>query len=198
MLAAGVLMNRPARLWVVRHAGEVAAYLGVQEPRRGEDGSRSAARAMEYAGDRWAVAEAAGAILAATGAPALELIGPDGDAPLRSQSLARGWEEALSSFAGTLGVLDPLAFFARLGPWIVERLGAAEASALTGEAEGAGLRLRRGAETLLFETPGQVAALLFGGETEEARDLPPLTGRLGETLRTLLPMPLLWYGYNYV
>jgi ribosomal protein S18 acetylase RimI-like enzyme len=198
MLAAGVLMNRRARLWVARVAGEVAAYLGVQEPAAAPDRPPGAARAMEYAGDRWAIAEAAGAILEVTGAPALELVGPDGDRALAAQAAARRWEQGISSFSGTLSVLDPPTFLARLRPWMEERVGNATADRLTVQAEGGGVRLGLEEETLALDTPGRVTALIFGGETEEARDLPPLAGRLGETLRVLFPLPLFWYGYNYV
>lgn len=199
LLAARTLMNRPARLWVARSAGEVTAYLAVQDPPRGGDGAvTGAARAMEYAGDRWSIAEACGAILEATGAPALELIGPDGDAGLRAMASSRGWEASVATFAGTLSVLDPAGFFTRLRPWIEERIGRESGSALVATEEGEGVRLQMGEETLLLESAGRVTALLFGGETEEARDLPLLEGRLGETLRALFPMPLLWYGYNYV
>lgn len=195
VLDAGMLMNRPSRLWVVRNGAEITAYLGVQEPSRGEGGTVGAARAMEIAGDRWSIAEAVGAILAGTGAPALDLIGPDGDLALRAHALARGWEASLSAFAGTLAVLSPAAFFDRLRPVFAERCGDDLPRA---ERAGEGLRLSLGEEALVLETLGQVTALLFGGDTDEARALPPLTGRLGEKLRDLLPLPLPWYGYNYV
>jgi predicted N-acetyltransferase YhbS len=198
VIAAGMLMNQPARLWVVRQAGEPAAYLGVQRPRQREDGSPGPARALEVAGDRWAIAEAAPEVIARMGGSALELIGPDGDAALAAHARARGWEAATASFAGTLNVIQPARFFARLAPWIAERLGAAEAARLQVSATESEARFTLAGETYAVDTPGRLTALVFGGETAEARDIPPLTGRIGDALRILFPMPLLWYGYNYV
>jgi hypothetical protein len=153
---------------------------------------------MEVAGDRWAIAEAAPEVIARMGGSALELIGPDGDAALAAHARARGWEAATASFAGTLNVIQPARFFARLAPWIAERLGAAEAARLQVSATESETRFTLAGETYAVDTPGRLTALVFGGETAEARDIPPLTGRIGDALRILFPMPLLWYGYNYV
>jgi GNAT superfamily N-acetyltransferase len=198
LLAAGMLMNRRARLFVVRLQGAPVAYLGVQEPSPGRDGGPTTARAAEVAGDRWAVAEGAGAVAGAAGADLLELVGPDGDTTLAGQARARGWEAGISSFAGTLAVLRPAAFVQQLGPYITERLGERLARELRVTVAGDGLCFCLGEESAALPTRGMVTALLFGGETEEARAVPPLAGRLGETLAALFPLPLLWYGYNYV
>jgi ribosomal protein S18 acetylase RimI-like enzyme len=198
VLAAGMLMNQKGTLWVVRQEAQPVAYLAVQRPRPREDGSAGPARVMEYAGDRWAIAEAAPDVIARAGASALDLIGPDGDAVLAAHARARGWEASCTSFSGTLNVIRPESFFAKLAPWIAERLGAAEAARLqvsVGEGE---IRFMLDGESYAVDTLGRLTALIFGGDTAEARDVPPLTGRLGETLRALFPMPLLWYGYNYV
>jgi hypothetical protein len=64
--------------------------------------------------------------------------------------------------------------------------------------EGNGVGFALGGESYVVETCGRVTASLFGGETEEARAIPPPSGRIGKTLAALFPMPLLCYGYHYV
>ena len=55
-----------------------------------------------------------------------------------------------------------------------------------------------GDEKVAFTTMGEFTAFVFGGETDEARAVPPLPPGLGQLLGRAFPMPLLWYGYNYV
>jgi hypothetical protein len=80
LLAASVLVAWPARIWVVRRAGRITAYLAVQQrgpsPRQG--------RVMEHAGDRDAVLAAAPQVSDAVVAPAR-------DVELAHQARARGW-----------------------------------------------------------------------------------------------------------
>jgi predicted N-acetyltransferase YhbS len=198
VLAAGMLMNQRGTVWVVRQEGQPVAYLAVQQPRPQEAGGAGSPRAMEYAGDRWAIAEAAPEVIARVGASALDLIGPDGDAVLAAHAHARGWEVSSTSFSGTLNLLRPESLFARLAPWIAERLGAEVAARLQVSAGEGETRFALDGESYVVDTPGRLTSLIFGGDTAEARDIPPLTGRLGDALRALFPMPLLWYGYNYV
>jgi hypothetical protein len=158
----------------------------------------SAACVWEFAGDRWAIAEALPVVKERMQAAAMEIMGPDGDMALAGQAAARGWPMEVGSFHGTLGILRPDRFLAALSPRIKERLGAAEAGRLGVTATESGARFEVGGEAYAVETTGQLTALVFGGETEEARAIPPLEGRVGETLRRLFPMPLFAYGYNYI
>ena len=81
-------------------------------------------------------------------------------------------------------------------PVLAERAAAAGDLRLSTEGERAILAL--GEEQYEVGALGQLAALLFGGDTEEARAVPTRHGALGELLDSLFPLPLLWYGYNYV
>lgn len=49
------------------------------------------------------------------------------------------------------------------------------------------MRFALGRESYVVETRGRITALLFGGEAEEAGAIPPLSGRIGETLTALFP-----------
>jgi hypothetical protein len=105
-----------------------------------------------------------------------------------------GWTAATAAFPGTVGVIDPAGLLEALQPLLAER-GAADVRI---EATEAGVRFALGGDSLEVGAPGPLAALLFGGETEEAQAAPRARGRLAERLDALLPLPLLWYGYNYV
>ena len=79
---------------------------------------------------------------------------------------------------------------------IVERAAAAAWMRVSATEDEATFAL--GGEQYHVSAPGPLAALLFGGDTEEARAIPPCSGALGELLRAVFPLPLLWQGYNYV
>jgi predicted N-acetyltransferase YhbS len=198
LLAAGMLVCERATLWVVRCAGRPVAYMAVQQPRRQKDGRLGRANAEEYAGDRWAIAEAAPAVARRMGADVMELFGPSADLALATHAAARGWTVEGRSFPGTVGILRPREFLAALGPWIAERLRQRDAARLRVYATETETRFEVDGENYVLETPGQLAALLFGGDTEEARKIPPRTGKVGTLLEALFPMPLLAYGYNFI
>jgi hypothetical protein len=196
LLRAGMLMNQEAALLVVRQGGEPVAYLAVQRPTRNAEGRLQPARVRELAGSRWAIAEALGPAAALLGAEAIDVVTLASDREWTAIARARGWELAPVGFPGTLGILDPPAFFERLGMVIEEQLG--EDTPLRIDALPQSVRFELGSQRYEVGAPGLLAALVFGGETEEARAIPPLTGELGRVLAKLFPMPLLWYGYNYV
>jgi hypothetical protein len=196
VIQAGMLMNRPAELLVVRQDGEPVAYLSVQQPSRDGEGRLGPARAFEIGGSRWAIAASVGAILARMNAPGLGVVTHASDREWTTLARARGWTLEPVAFTGTVGILDPVALFDRLGSFIDERVG--DGAGLQIDASRAGVRFQLGTERYEVGAPGPLAALVFGGETEEARAIPPRTGELGRVLSRLFPMPLLWYGYNYV
>ena len=61
-----------------------------------------------------------------------------------------------------------------------------------------GAHLSACGETLKLETMGQLTALVFGGDTDEAHAVPEIPPSLRPVLDAAFPLPLLWYGYNYV
>lgn len=192
LIAAGRLMNQAADLLVVRRAGTLVAYAGVQRPAEGASVVR--ARVREIGGSRSALAAALPAIAARFGATEADAVALAWDREWEEQAAARGWTTTRVAFPGTLGVIDPERFLAAMRPLLDERSG----GAVTLAAHGTGGVLTAAGETVRLETTGMLTALLFGGNTEEARALPPLSDGVLAALRGVLPLPLLWYGYNYV
>jgi hypothetical protein len=196
LLRVGRLMIRPAELLVVRQAGEPVAYVAVQVPRPDAEGRLPPARVRELAGSRWAIAEALPAAMERVGAAEIDVVTHAHDREWTTLARARGWTLEPTAFTGTIGILDPAAFFDRLEPYIAERL--SERRRLRIQPSTAGVRFELGGQSYEVTAPGPLAALIFGGHTEEARAIPPLSGELGRALASLFPLPLLWYGYNYV
>lgn len=195
LLAAGMLMNQPADLAVIRHGNAIVGYVGIQRPApAGPDAPPRAICIREIAGSRSALAAVVPGIARSQGVPAAEVMTWPSDAEWRAQALCHGWRWSPSAFPGTLGIIDPERFLRAVRPLIEERVG----PDLRIEAAGSGAVLRARGESLALETMGQLTALVFGGETEEARALPQVPPALEGLLHAALPLPLFWYGYNYV
>jgi hypothetical protein len=193
LVAASMLMNQPADLLVLRRGNAIVAYAGVQRPVAGR-GPAGVARVREIAGSRTALAAALPGIARGYGCETAELVTWPSDAEWRTQASLRGWRWSLAPFPGTLGILDPARFFKAVGPLVQERLGAD----FRIEPLGDGARLLLGSESADLPTMGQLTALVFGGDTPEAHAVPELPPALRAACDTAFPLPLLWYGYNYV
>jgi GNAT superfamily N-acetyltransferase len=192
IIAAGMLMNQRMNLQVIRHGNAIVAYAGMQLPR---DGSPARVlRAQEIGGSRSALAAALPGIAARFGAEAAEVIAWDADAEWRTQALLRGWAWSSVAFPGTLGIIDPHRFLAAIAPLVRER----SRRGLSIEPEGEGARLAAEGEGAGLATMGELTALVFGGETDEARAVPNLPPSVRAAVDEVFPLPLLWYGYNYV
>jgi predicted N-acetyltransferase YhbS len=197
LLAAGMLMNQPADLLIVRQDAERVAYLAVQRPVVGRDGQPGPARVMEWAGSRRAVAGALPGVAARYNVPEAALVALADDGDWQAEARRCGYPGAPVQFSGTLGILDPARFLESVRPVLEERLGS-DLGGLVVAPAGTGALLRLRGEVLELATMGELTALVFGGDTEEARRVPPAPPRLAALLAEAFPIPLLWYGYNYV
>lgn len=196
LLAAGVLMCDPSDLLVIRQGGQSVAYVGVQRPCPGNSRTEGNARIAEMAGSRSAIIAALPALLDRYEAPVVNLWVQRMDVEMSTQARCRGWTPQPKTFPGTVGVIDPPALMEALAPLLVER--SAEAADLKITATEDEVTFALGAEQVTMKAPGPLAALLFGGETEAAGTGPPQDSKLGCLLEALFPLPLLWYGYNYI
>lgn len=195
LLEAGRLMNYAADLLIVHRHGAVAAYAAVQRPRRDTNAVPGAPLLVgEFAGSRRALAAALPAIAARYGAPGWELVASACDTAWTAEAAARGWLGSPVAFPGTLGIIDAERFLNALAVLIRERCG--DALEITPHQDGA--RLQVGGETCVLTSRAQLTALVFGGHSEEARALSELPARIAAAVRAAFPLPLLWYGYNYV
>jgi GNAT superfamily N-acetyltransferase len=194
LLRAGMLMNAAADLLTVLQDGQLVAYVGVQRPSSDGRPEERVIRIQELAGARQAIVAALPSLLERYGASGISLTVQPTNQEFSFEARRHGWTAATAAFPGTVGVIDPAGLLEALQPLLAER-GAADVRI---EATEAGVRFALGGDSLEVGAPGPLAALLFGGETEEAQAAPRARGRLAERLDALLPLPLLWYGYNYV
>jgi predicted N-acetyltransferase YhbS len=189
LVAASMLMNQPADLLVISRANAIVAYAGVQRPAS----TGREACVLEIGGSRTALAATLPGIARKYGVTGSEVVTWPSDAEWRAQASDRGWTWSLIPFTGTLGIIDAERFFRAVRPLLEERTGE-----LRIEPAGEGARLTARGETMTLETMGQVTALVFGGDTEEAEAPPPVPPALRPVIDAAFPIPLLWYGYNYV
>jgi hypothetical protein len=196
LLSAKMLMNAASELLTVRQDSHLVAYVGVQRPRGGETDSAREVRIQEFAGSRRAILAVLPALVERYSAASVSLTAQRLDMEMAVQARRHGGTVRQVSFPGTVGVIDPPALLEALRPLLAERAAASADLEISATAEGA--RFALGGERYEVAAPGPLAALLFGGDSEEARSLPPREGRLGALLETLFPLPLVWYGYNYV
>jgi predicted N-acetyltransferase YhbS len=192
LLAAGYLMNHPAELLVIREAGRVVAFAGVQRPESPAPGSPLMVK--EIAGSRAALARALPGIPARDGAAAVEVVTSGSDDAWNGLAAENGWAGSPTAFPGTLGIIDVPRFLGAIAPLLEERCG----DELRITTSGDGARLTAGGQSAVLENAALLTALVFGGETAEARSVPELPAGLAEVVGCVFPLPLLWYGYNYV
>lgn len=192
LLSAGMLMNQPADLWLLREGDIPVAYAGVQRPYQPLDPTKPVL-IKEFGGSRAALAQALPGIASRYGGSAVEFIASACDSTWSGAATSRGWTGVPRPFPGTLGIIDVPRFLSAIRPLLAERAGS-----LRIVPEGNGARLEAAGESVLLQDSSQLTALLFGGETEEARAFPSLSPAVREVVNATLPLPLLWYGYNYV
>ncbi|HEX3000439.1 MAG TPA: GNAT family N-acetyltransferase [Armatimonadota bacterium] len=198
LLAAQMLMNRPADCLGIWEGENLVAYAGTQRSQRDASGSPTPPRIFEYAGSETALFESLGAIAARSGADRVDIAILPGSSELTRLLRAASAEEQHNAFGGTVGIIDPARFFTAFRPYLEERLGSLAARfAITPTANG-GACIAYGDDSYQLENMGQLTALVFGGNTEEARAVPQPPETLQPLLARLFPLPLLWYGYNYV
>lgn len=190
LLGAGMLMNGPADcLGVWSAEGDLLAYLGAQRPRQG-----GALRVLEHGGSQPAAFAGLALAAARCASESVEVVAQPCSDDLPRLLLAAGAKERRVPFGGTLGILDPAGFFAAIRPYLRERLGPPADALAVQPLPSGGAALTLAGETHTLDTMGRLTAFAFGGDTDEARDVPPPPAAFAPAF----PMPLVWYGYNYV
>jgi GNAT superfamily N-acetyltransferase len=212
LLEARSLHSRPARTWVVRAAGTVAAYLCTSVA--GTDARTL--DALECAGSRAAVLAAVPSILAASGAERISIETSAADIEMEGLARAHGLSIETRGFHGTLLIIDPRGFLGSLQAYFDGRLSTAERAGLEISFD-QGVRFKLAAEELRCVTPPDLAALVFGSVERPAQagraggtgpqgaaGRQSATGPLGADsplgalLGRLFPIPLPVYGLNYI
>lgn len=196
VLAAGMLMNQPAEIWVSAWNGRVTSYLAAQRPSDAREMAERGPRILEFAGQRLSVMSGAAGLAASWGSAGATIAASADDLELAESAgvFDAGRGDSLK-FGGTLGVLDGSAFFAALRPYLEERLGR-DYGGIEIEPAGTAVTFALGEERRTLGSMEDVTTFIFGGGQEASTPQPP--ARLAEILGRAFPMPLPWYGFNYV
>lgn len=191
-LQSGYVMNRPSDFLVIREQGAFRGY--VIALRQGKDG---AATLAEFAGDRHAILSGLPQIMRRYGLDSLGFQVMRHDVLMRSLCERAGLQGVPRTTPGTVTLINFQQLMERMQPRFVELLGARTASRLKFQEEKDRCLFGLGDEA--FVTGRALAArLLFGTPEGLPQEMQDRQGNLGEALRTILPLPTLCYGINYV
>lgn len=193
LLEARSLYARPARTWVCRVGGKLAAYVCTSGPEQGN--GEGVLKALEFAGSRCALLASLPAILDASRAGSVEI--ETSAADLEMETLAKAWNLPFAprGFHGTVKIVDRPGFFSAIEGHLSLRLSRAERAALAINC-GAAVTFRYEEAELSTAGDADLAALVFGS-VEHA---PPAAkdGTLREILARVFPLPLPGYGLNFI
>ena len=185
-------MNSPLDLWVIRERGEFRGYIFAKNPR-----GQSESNLVEFAGDRHAILAALPELMRRYSLTNLHFQVQRHDRQLRSLCEANGWEGTPRSASGTVALVNFPQLMERMRPRFEELIGVERTAQLRFSQEGEAYRFGLGGEE--FTTDRDTATrMVFGTLAGGEPALQGLGGALGEVLRTILPLPTLWYGINYV
>lgn len=191
--ACGVVMNRPSEFLVVRgENGDFRGYLIV-----GQRDGEARARIAEFAGDRHALLAALPAVMRHYNLGTLGWQVSGHDVLFRALCADAGLTGNAAEFPGTIKVINFPQLMKRLRPRWEELLGTDRAARLSFRQQNDAFAVRFGDDELATDRD-TMTRLLLG--TLDAEQQPKIEARakLVHVLATILPLPCLWYGLNYV
>lgn len=185
----GFVMNRPSDFLVIRQDGAFRGYVIIQRPADGK------ARLAELAGDRHAVLAALPEVFRQYGLTELGWQVQRHDHLLRSLCQSRGLPATPTPAAGTVKLINFPQLMERLRPRFEELLGRREAMKLRFRQQDEQYVFAFGDETRVADRD-TTTRLLFGAPDDA--EVRSGAGGLADVLATILPLPTLSYGINYV
>lgn len=198
-LQSRTVMNRLSDFLTLFEGGVFRGYIVLQRPldmnRQPLEEKRTGL--AEFAGDRHAVLAALPEIVRRYDLVQLRWQVMRHDHLFRTLCEAAGLPGAPSATPGTVKLINFPQLMARLKPRWEELLGLREAERLSFRQDGEQYRFRYD-KTELVTDRDTATRLLFG--TLDGAEAAVLEGHgaLTEVLKTILPLPLPWYGLNYV
>jgi len=189
---SGFVMNEPVDFLAVRADGAFCGYVILQRPNE-----YKWAAIAEVAGDRRALLAALPHIFRRYQVEGLGWHVPQHDTRFRTLCEGAGLQGEPASTSGTYKLIHFTQLMERLRPRWEELLGRKEAAKLGFEQNEDRCVFRLGREELVADRD-TATRLVFGTvEGTEAQNVEG-HGALTEALKTVLPLPCLWYGLNYV
>ena len=188
------VMDRESEFLLIKKGGSPRAYVIL--PRPSEE--RPKVRIGEYAGERISLVNALGLIIQRY--PDLEemvlhILGCDN--LLKSLIEEKGLQPRPSNSAGTVRIINFPQLMKRMRPYFEEIIGYKEARRLRFLEEGGRFIIKYDADQVVIPDRSEAVQLIFGSKDAPV-ELLLTDGRLSDLLREILPIPLPWYGINFV
>ncbi len=189
---SGWAMNSPVKIFAVMNQhGNVLGYFTVREFQQSEPIS-----VVEFAGDRSAILTGMRQVLNIEGSPSIQMQIQGHDAVM--MNLLNNLDARLSptNASGTVKIINFEQLLKRMTPYFIELLGELRASKLRFEQSGNSYIFGYGSEE--FTTDRDMATqTVFGSPNGLPQLISNIESDLGSMLRTIFPVPTLWYGINY-
>jgi predicted N-acetyltransferase YhbS len=192
---AGIVMNQPSVIHVLREKGIVRGYVIVQNP-KGQ--GQVEGKVFEVAGEREVLAGALGELLKMYNMSALSLHVMGFDGLLLDVLKGRGATCSPEESSGTVTLINFTQFMEKMRPYFTEVVGERVAKGLVFEEPGDQMIFRYGGDAVVADNQGQAAELIFGTHEGVENRLLEKGGKAGEVLADIFPIPALWYGLNFV
>lgn len=195
----GRVYDRPGEALVIRQNGRIIAYVGAQCPQTDRPDGQTLVRLAEIAGVRAAIVQALPAIIERYNAAATEVITLATDGEAAHLMKGYGITPTPIGYPGTVKILLPEQFLTTFLDHIEVLLGSAASDRLRWKASSDHVHFVCGDQAATFDS-STLTQLCFGviePDTNPRTALPEGT-ELRALLDLVFPLPLVWYGYNYV
>ena len=187
------VMDKESEFLLILKDGSPRAYVILPSPSK-----KSKVRIGEYAGERSSLVNALGLILQRF--PSLEeivihILGCD--VLLQSLMEEKGLQLRPSNSACTVRIINFTQLMERLRPYFEEVIGYKETRKIRFLEKEGRFIVEYGADRVVIPGRPEAAQLIFGSK-DAPTELLSAGGKAGKILREVLPIPLPWYGINFV
>lgn len=189
------ICDRDGETVVIREEGRPVAYAGIQKRRPDREDEARRARLAEIAGSRSALVRALPSLYDRYGVDYLEIVTTASDIELASLLRPHGVTAAPQGFTGTVLVLQPERLLRAFEDYIADMLGR---GVLTWDASADSVVFRCGGQEHAVSS-SDLGALVFGvipPDEDPLVTFPP--GLLRTAVKSVFPVQLPWYGFNFV
>lgn len=190
----GYVMNRPSHFLKIEEKGHVRGYLMVQKV---DDQNEGRVSIQEFAGDRRSVVGALGKLIRDYDLKAVGIHVMGYDTLLQDLLSEKGLTGKPANVSGTVCLVHFEQLMERMRPYFAERIGEVAAKGLVFREDGDEHHFIFGGDRLIAEDRGRAAQVIFGTLDGAEDELLSQSGKAGEVLREIFPLPGLWYGPNY-
>lgn len=183
------VMDKPSQWWVASSGERVEGFAAVYK-------ENNVLHLLDWSGRRDAFPSMCHWLINKYGVDSLDYIAQDDSAVPLSM---RRFIDSPAPFEGTVLVIEANRFLSRARDMMIERLGKKEFNSIEIKAEKQSVLFAAGGEEVCFDNGGELARLFFDRNYLQNLEKKGLrAGLLYDMLKTLFPIPLVWYGLGYV